>query len=217
MTMVLIAISVSFFIVFGALFFFKFQLKKSMSGSTGELQQEITSLNKKLAVLQTAVNSYGSKEQFEQISSQKESAQADLAKYKNELIEAEKKLQKAQKDIELKENEQQDLKLNKTVDENKLQELMASFADMSSESEALEKKIAQSMDNLDNLKTELKLTQEQAEMLERLANALSTAGSLLRDLIGEQQGVSERLNMLESQHNDLEEEYTRLVEQQLGE
>jgi chromosome segregation ATPase len=188
-----------------------------MSGSTGELQQEITSLNKKLAVLQTAVNSYGSKEQFEQISSQKESAQADLAKYKNELIEAEKKLQKAQKDIELKENEQQDLKLNKTVDENKLQELMASFADMSSESEALEKKIAQSMDNLDNLKTELKLTQEQAEMLERLANALSTAGSLLRDLIGEQQGVSERLNMLESQHNDLEEEYTRLVEQQLGE
>jgi hypothetical protein len=38
----------------------------------------------------------------------------------------------------------------------------------------------------------------------------------LRDLIIDYQGLNERLDNLKGQHADLENEYTKLVEQQLG-
>ena len=55
------------------------------------------------------------------------------------------------------------------------------------------------------------------QIFEDLNRALSDGGALLRDLITEYQSVNERLDMLRIQHEDLEEEYTKLVEQQLGE
>lgn len=217
MNSLIIALVLSPVIIFGTLVFLKMQLKKSMSGSTSELRKQMELSNRKLQVLLGAIDSYGSSKQYEKIKNQREVSQVELEKFKKELVESEQKLIKAQKDIEDKENQQQNLKLNKDVDENKLHELLAGFADMTSESEALEKKIAQSMDNLDNLKSELQLTEEQSQALDKLSDALSTAGALLRDLITEQQGVQERLDMLNAQHDDLEDEYTRLVEQQLGE
>jgi predicted nuclease with TOPRIM domain len=61
------------------------------------------------------------------------------------------------------------------------------------------------------------MTQSQREMFLGLQSTVEEAGARLRDLLMEYQTVNERLNMLRQQHSDLEEEYTRLVEQQLGE
>ena len=63
----------------------------------------------------------------------------------------------------------------------------------------------------------IELTAEQQQVLEELSNTLTEAGSRMRDLLTDYAMVKERLDGLNGQHHDLEEEYTRLVEQQLGE
>jgi chromosome segregation ATPase len=217
MISLIIAIILSALIIVGVYAYIKIMIKKAMSGSTNEITSQIKDLDKKLAILPKYVNSYGSKKQLESIITVKAKEAESLEKSKKELEQFEAKLNKAQVDIEQKENEQQDLKLNKGGDEDKLQELIANFTDLSSKSEDLESRLAQSMDNIDNMSAELKLSEEQEELMKKLSNALTSAGGLMRDLIGEQQAMQDRLSMLDGQHEDLEEEYTRLVEQQLGE
>lgn len=217
MISLIIAIILSALIIVGVYAYIKIMIRKAMSGSTNEITSQIEDLDKKLAILPKYVNSYGSKKQLESIITVKAKEAESLEKSKKELEEFEAKLNKAQVDIEQKENEQQDLKLNKGGDEDKLQELIANFTDLSSKSEDLESQLAQSMDNIDNMSAELKLSEEQEELMKKLSNALTSAGGLMRDLIGEQQAMQDRLSMLDGQHEDLEEEYTRLVEQQLGE
>jgi predicted nuclease with TOPRIM domain len=73
------------------------------------------------------------------------------------------------------------------------------------------------MKSLDAILSELNLTQDQRKHLSDLSETLTSAGGRLRELLTEYQTVKERLDMLTQQHADLEEEYTKLVEQQLGE
>jgi chromosome segregation ATPase len=142
---------------------------------------------------------------------------ADLENEKATLVTVEKKLASAQKEVEAKEFQQQEVKAAKEEDENKLAELLSNFKDLSSESIELEQKLAQSMKNLDKILSEINVTEDQRAVLNNLNDSLTSAGSLLRELITESEMVNERLKVLKEQHSDLEEEYTRLVEQQLGE
>lgn len=217
MVSLIISIILSASIIIGVYFYIKFTLAKAQAGSTGELTSKIQLLDKQLNILPGYIDSYGSKLQFEKLSTNKNEQAQSLEKSKKELEEFENKLSQAQTTIEQKENEQQDLKLSKDGDEDKLQELIGNFSSLSQESEELEQKLAQSMENIDNITNELELNEEQAELLGKVSGALTSAASLMRDLIGEQQAMQDRLSMLSSQHDDLEEEYTRLVEQQLGE
>ena len=73
------------------------------------------------------------------------------------------------------------------------------------------------MKNLESILGEVTLTDDQKAELDKLNDALSSAGENMRTLITEYESVNERLKMLREQHEDLEEEYTKLVEQQLGE
>jgi predicted nuclease with TOPRIM domain len=65
--------------------------------------------------------------------------------------------------------------------------------------------------------SELQLTLDQRAVLEELNNALISAGSRLRELLTEYSSVNQRIQALQQQLKDLEDEYTKLVEQQLGE
>lgn len=217
MVSLIISIILSASIIVGAYVYIKIIISKAQVGSTAELSSKIEILDQQLKVFPKFVDSYGSKPQFEQLSAKKDEQEQALEKSKKELEEFESKLSAAQTSIEQKENEQQDLKLSKDGDEDKLQELIANFSDLSQKSEDLEQKLAQSMDNMDNITNELQLNEEQSELMGKISGALTSAGALMRDLIGEQQSMQERLNMLDGQHDDLEDEYTRLVEQQLGE
>ncbi|MCB0338546.1 MAG: hypothetical protein KDD53_03030, partial [Bdellovibrionales bacterium] len=75
---------------------------------------------------------------------------------------------------------------------------------------------AESLKELDAIMDELEMTQVQRDIMQSLSNALEASSARMRDLIFEYQQVNERLEQLKAQHLDLEDEYTKLVEQQLG-
>lgn len=161
-------------------------------------------------------DSYAAKGQLDYIIGLVSGAQTDLEREKGTLKEIENKLGSAQKLVEGKESKQQDIKSAKMEDEVKLQELLANYENLSTEAIALEQRLAASLKNLDSIMDEIELTQDQKGVLQELSNALTNAGSRLRDLLTEYEQVNQRLEALRQQHVDLEDEYTKLVEQQLG-
>jgi putative ABC transport system permease protein len=195
-------------------------IKKKLSGGQAEqidaLVLEVSELDRKIDEIQSQAKDLISKSQADSAQEQLESARAAITAEKSNLAAIERKLDKAQKLVEGKEAIQQELKSGKAEDEQKMAELLAGYADISAESVMLEQQLAASMKNLDQIMSEVDMTVDQRSVLQDLSGALTTAGSRLRDLIMEYQQTNERLQALNVQHKDLEEEYTRLVEQQLG-
>ena len=163
-----------------------------------------------------ASEQYASKQQLETLTKMLEQAQKDLKSAESGLTELEGKLNKAQEEVEQKEAQQQDMKSSNEKDEATLTELLTSFEDITNESMELEKRLADALAELDVMMRELELTPDQRGVLEELSEAMSSAGALLRDLITEHNAINERLSEMKQQQLDLEEEYTKLVERQLG-
>lgn len=195
---------------------------KKNAGSGGDQQKEeliktIKAVDDQLENLAKQSANKASRAQLSSVEQLLSKVQSDLESERANLKVIEEKLAVAQKNVEAKEFQQQELKAAKEDDESKLTEVMEAYADLSRESIELENRVAQSMKNLDKLMSEVNVNDEQKAALENLSETLTSAGSLLRELITEYQTLNERLKLLKSQHSDLEEEYTRLVEQQLGE
>ncbi|MCB0352565.1 MAG: hypothetical protein KDD64_03545 [Bdellovibrionales bacterium] len=181
------------------------------------LMNEIRGADEEIKELLARSKSYCSRGQFETVSNQLTGLQSELEKEKKALADLEQQLDTAQTTVEEKEAHQQELKSSREEDEIKLEELLGNYAEISSESISLEQRLAQSMKNLDALSEEIELTEDQKAVLDELGSSLGKAGENLRNLLMEYETVNERLNLLREQHEDLEEEYTKLVEQQLGE
>jgi uncharacterized protein involved in exopolysaccharide biosynthesis len=81
---------------------------------------------------------------------------------------------------------------------------------------ALEHKLAQTLRSLDAMIAENPLNADQRALFQELTNALTNASAQLRDVIVDYQAVYERLDALRTQYADLEKEYTKLVDLQLG-
>ena len=177
----------------------------------------IEGANSEIAALLNSKDSFVGPGQFTSIQKKKDDLSADMEKERGALKQIEQKLDGAQKMVEQKETEQQEIKAAKESDTLRLQELLVNYEDISRQSMTLEQKLATSLKNLDSILNELEMTQAQREMFEQLQSVVNESGARMRDLIMEYQTVNERLQMLRQQHSDLEEEYTRLVEQQLGE
>lgn len=196
-------------------------IKKVVSGSLDKerktFTEQITTVTTKLDDLAQYGESYAPKTLLDIIVSKIEGIGSELAKEKTQLTTIEAKLDEAQKKVEVKESQQQDVKTAKDEDQAVLEQLLSTFADLSSESTVLEQKLAQSLKNLDVILAESSLTADQKEGLQDLSNAMTEAGSRLRDLITQHSQINERLAMLKQQHTELEDEYTKLVEKQLGE
>lgn len=185
-----------------------------------ELDASLADINRadqEIAVLLKSKDSFISPKQFDTIHKQQGELLATLDTERQGLKQIEEKLDTAQKLVEKKEAEQQEIKSAKEEDLIKLQELMVNYSDVSRESVELEQRLASSLKSLDKILGEVELTQSQRDLLVSLQQAVELAGGRLRDLLTEYETVHERLTMLQQQHSDLEEEYTRLVEQQLGE
>ena len=80
----------------------------------------------------------------------------------------------------------------------------------------MSRKLALSLKNLEELLAGTDLTPQERDIVSEFNESLVSAGARLRDLMTEYQVVKERLEGLQGQFKDLEDEYTRLVEQQLG-
>lgn len=212
-----IALSVSLIIIAGAFIFIQRNLGSSVGAEKETLINTLREMDTELEKYAKHTSSFASRGQFATLVEMVEQAQVDLEKEKASLKEIESRLDASQKDVEQKEFQQQELKSAKEEDELKLQQLLEAYENISSESINLEQELAQSLKNLDTILGELDVSDEQRAVFEELNSQLSTAGGLLRELITEYNSVNERLNLLREQHEDLEDEYTRLVEQQLGE
>jgi chromosome segregation ATPase len=217
MVLGLIVALVSCGLIFGSLFFLKKQITSSVGAEKEALISQIPGLLKELEGLLAKSENYASRPQFEALTKMAETTQAELTKEKNSLKETETRLDRAQQSVEEKESVQQELKTSREEDDQKLQELLERYNDVSTESIELEQHLAASMKNLDSLLGEADLTPDQTAFFQELSNAMTNASSRLRDLLLEHNTVRDRLELLRQQHKDLEEEYTRLVEQQLGE
>lgn len=211
-----IAVALGAIIIFGAIF----AAKKLSGGGSSEamqaLQAESKQLEDEIRKTMSKGVAFASKAQIDSVENQNREFTENLEKQKALLKEIEQKLETAQKDVETKEGIQQEMKSAKEEDEAKLIEITAKFNNVKSDSISLEQELSSSLKSLDAMMTEVPMTADQRAVFQELSNAITSASSRLRDLITDYQSVNERLENLKLQHQDLEDEYTKLVEQQLG-
>lgn len=201
---------------YGVILFAK-KVASSSAGSEGAVRQKQLDVKfKELQAMIEFADAYASKPQYESLMTQVDEAKSAVEDQKKTLKQVEETLDKAQKMVEEKETSQQELKTMKEEDEKKLNDLLSNYEEYAQEAVNLEQQLARSMKDLELLMSEIELTADQKSALEQLSESLTQAGGRLRDLITEYEAVKERLETLRQQHKDLEEEYTRLVEQQLG-
>jgi chromosome segregation ATPase len=201
----------------GVAYTLKAQLVASAGSEVSALLKEINDITANLEELIKYAPAYVGKKQLQNIEQQLTQETTQLQKEKERLKEVETKLESAQRLVEEKESQQHETKAMQESDEQKLRDLLASYTQISDEAMNLEKRLAASLKNLETIIAEVKMTEDQKAVLTTLLNTLTEGGGQLRELITEYQMVKERLELLQQQHHDLEEEYTKLVEQQLGE
>ena len=196
-------------------------LKKKASGSLSqEIEERINKIESVIAQTKEKIENsknLASKAQYESVLAKLEEGKQNLDKERESLKETEKKLDSVQKLVETKEMHHQEMKTSRDDDDNKLTELLESYENISQESIELEQKLAESMKSLDSIMSNITVDESQKAILQELSDTLTNAGTRMRDLLTEYNMVKERLDALKQQHVDLEDEYTRLVEQQLGE
>ena len=202
----LIASAISAATVFAGIFI----LKKIASAASGDqekhLTDEIESLNQRIGELLGSSKDRYSKKQLSSVMEMLGDASSNLDSQKRAL-----------KEIEEKETYHQSLKASKVEDEERITDILARFEDISAESIALEQRLAQSLKYLDAMMNEVDLSQDGRAIVEELQNTLTSGSGQLRELFLEYDSIKNRIDTLNHQLEDLEEEYTRLVEQQLGE
>ena len=201
--------------------FAAFTLSKRLAGratdeSIANLRSESDELEAQMIGLLSNINQVASKGQIQTLTTQTERFIAALKEQKDNLQETEIRLTKAQQNVIQRELSQQEIKTARQEDEKVLLEVMTNYQDFSTQSVALEHKLAQTLRTLDAMVAENPMSPDQRAVFQELTNALTTASAQLRDVIVDYQSVHERLSAMRSQYTDLENEYTKLVDLQLG-
>lgn len=157
-----------------------------------------------------------SRTQLTQLQAQTEEFLQAIETQKQLVAELERKLESAQREIHTKESAQQALKWSKEDDERRLQEVTSAYESYSKQAGSLEQELAASLENLDRITTQFTPSEEQRAIFQELSATLTSTSERLKELSLEYQSVHQRLEGLKAQHADLEEEYTKLIEQQLS-
>jgi len=203
--------------IFFALRFLQARATSSFKENSRPLELSIEREDKKLKRLISFKDAYASKAQLNHLLQQAEEAKVNLEQEKSLLAEIESKLDKAQQGVEEREAGQQEIRAGDEADEETLTEVFGQFEELSKASIALEQKLGKALKEIDVLMEADEYPIEKKSVLEEFTMAMTETGSKLRDVITEHQAMHDRLKALKQQHDDLEDEYTKLVEQQLGE
>jgi chromosome segregation ATPase len=186
------------------------------AGTIAAKNAEIEKIGLSLIDLLQYENSYATGPQYRSLKDQLTSTKEVIAQQQAQLKQIETALTTAQKNVEEKEAQQQEVKTLKEEDEAKLIELLTAHETLSAEAISLESELAETLRNVEEMLKGTTLTEQEKEILNEFNETLFNASARLRDLMTEYSVVKERLEGLQGQFKDLEEEYTRLVEQQLG-
>ena len=200
----------------GAIFFGKRLAKEESNEHIANIREESRNLESKIIDILAGEGAFASKAQLGALKKKGSEYLKALESQKVIRVDLEEKLKTAQADVISRESAHQDVKFQKQENEVALQSVLSSYSDVSSESVSLERRLAESLKSIDKLTAEVAMTEDQKAVFEALANALTSASAQLRDVIVAHQNVYERLEALRSQYNDLEAEYIKLVEMQLG-
>lgn len=180
------------------------------------LREEAQNLETQLIEVLSEHQKFASKGQIQSLASQRQNFIASAQEQKTLLTSMVERLDKARADVQRREAEQQEIRAMKEEDEKVIGQLTSNYAQFSHESVTLEHTLAESLKTLDAMSSEIKMTPDQQAVIQELSNALTSASAQLRDVIVDYQNAHERLESLRLQHRDLENEYTKLVEQQLA-
>lgn len=195
-------------------------LGKKFSGKESDeylarVREESRELENKIVEVLGADASLASKNQLASLRKKIENYRAALESQRASREALEKQLGTAHDDIIARETAHQEIKSVKQEDEETLQTVVNNYNDISSESVSLERRLADSLKTIDKMTAEVALTADQKAVFEALSTALTNASAQLRDVIVAYQNVYERLQAIQSQYTDLENEYIKLVELQL--
>ena len=214
-----ICIIVNFIFTFGSFKYFQIKFKSSNSSTQNLILEKIKNLDTEIKSKLSSMDDFVTLEQFETVLTESKTLNEELSAERENLAKMERSLEVLQKSVEINETKLQTVKSSHEEDEEKLKVLLGEFNNISNESMALEQNLSTSIRELDIIiSNSLEETQEENTKLtlKTLAESLNSASSQLRDLIEEHKNVNKRINMVNQQHKDLEEEYTKLVEKQLG-
>jgi chromosome segregation ATPase len=180
------------------------------------LREEAQTLEAQLVEILSEQQKFASKGQIQSLLSQSKTFMSSAHDQKAILTSLVERLDRARTNVQQREAEQQDIRAMKDEDEKVIVQLTSNYAQFSHESVTLEHTLAESLKTLDAMSSEIKLTPDQQAVIQELSNALTSASAQLRDVIVDYQNAHERIESLRLQHRDLENEYTKLVEQQLA-
>lgn len=194
--------------------------KAAAPGSSDEematLRETAKELENKLVETLSENHKFASRGQIASLTRQTQNFSTTIAEQKALLSTIRERLDKARADVEARERAQQEIRSIKEEDESAIVEVVANYDRFSTESVTLEHKLAESLRTLDAMASEIQMSADQQAVFHELSNALTATSAQLRDVIVDYQNAHERLENLRRQYQDLENEYTKLVEQQLG-
>jgi chromosome segregation ATPase len=181
-----------------------------------QLREESQQLDAKLVETLSEVDSLASKAQVDYLQQQRAELRKSLTEQQQALAQLTSRVDQTRSDVQSRETEQQELRAMKVEDEEAINRTLTSYNEFSAESLSLEQKLAESLRTLDAMTSEIKMTTDQQAVFAELSNALTQASAQLRDVIIDHQSANDRLANLASRFADLENEYSKLVEQQLA-
>lgn len=197
-------------------FFIKRKANYGIGQERKELKITLAGIDQDLQSLTKESEKLISRKQLEGIRKRRLALSQEMDTARNLAVELEEKVRAAQRSIKEREATQSKLKAVKVGEENKIAEIITTYEALNGESIDLERKLAESMKQLDSLEGEAQLTEKQKEALAKLSEVLSSAGERMRELITEYDTINKRILELQQQYLDLEDEFKRLVEQQLS-
>jgi chromosome segregation ATPase len=206
----------SLVVIAGAFFFLQKKILSNFQSQQKDFETKIKSEDTNLAAIIKSSSAYASRGQLDFLQKQIEDIKSEMVKEQDMLATIEKNLDIAQNSVEARESRQQELRSRSEDDEQAYEELLQHYNILSEQSIALDQKLAASLKRLDDLRENGEISEEESGALTDLSEVITQAGAKLRDLLTEYQKLSDRLSALKKQHHDLEEEYTKLVERQLG-
>lgn len=181
-----------------------------------KIREESNNLETKLIDTLSNVDTYASKAQVNFLKQQCEAFRQSIGEQQQSLEAISERVENIRQDVVQREQHQQELRAMREEDQVAITQALSRYTEFSTESLSLEQKLAESLRTLDAMAGEIKMTTDQKAIFTELSNALTQASAQLRDVIIDYQNANERLANLRSRFNDLENEYSKLVEQQLA-
>lgn len=218
-TLIMIAGAAVFFsaAVFGLIQFYNARKKGApVTGNLAALESEIASLGRRIEDALSYCDKMISLDEIMQKEQQITKLKADLQEEQEKLEKLDKQVENMQKAVEGEEAAHNSLKKGREEATTLAEELRSSQDQLRNEQKRLQTELEHSISELNVLNNEVELTAEQQAAFDQVYTTLQNAQDQVQMLSDVYAQAYSRFNNLESQYAELEREFTKLVEKELG-